>query len=77
MIQVPGIYEHGRITLFAPLPKAVAKVLITVVEEPDTQLPQPAQVEQTKRIPGLNRGAYFMADDFDAPLSDAFWLGEA
>lgn len=31
-----------------------------------------------KRIPGLHRGnAYWMADDFDAPLPDEFWLGEA
>ncbi|MEM9766621.1 MAG: DUF2281 domain-containing protein [Cyanobacteria bacterium P01_D01_bin.71] len=30
-----------------------------------------------KRIPGLHRGAfYWMADDFDDPLPDEFWLGE-
>jgi hypothetical protein len=29
-----------------------------------------------QRIPGLNKGAFSMAEDFDAPLSDQFWLGE-
>ena len=67
MIQAPGIYEHGRITLLAPLPKAKANVLITVVEEPATELPQPEHVAQVKRILGFNSGMYFIfiADDFD------------
>lgn len=30
-----------------------------------------------KRIPGLHKEIpYWMANDFDAPLSDEFWLGE-
>ena len=29
------------------------------------------------RIPGLHKGVpYWIADDFDAPLPDEFWLGE-
>ncbi len=28
------------------------------------------------RVLGLNRGEIWMADDFDAPLPDEFWLGE-
>lgn len=29
------------------------------------------------RTPGLHQGdGYWMADDFDAPLPDEFWLGE-
>ena len=27
------------------------------------------------RTPGLHAGRYWIADDFDAPLPDAFWLG--
>ncbi len=27
------------------------------------------------RTPGLHAGRYWIADDFDAPLSDGFWLG--
>jgi len=26
------------------------------------------------RIPGLNRGEVWMADDFNAPLPDEFWV---
>ena len=29
-----------------------------------------------KRIPDLHPGAFVMADDFDDPLPDEFWLGE-
>jgi hypothetical protein len=29
------------------------------------------------RMPGLHRGRYGIADDFDTPLPDSFWLGEA
>ena len=27
------------------------------------------------RLPGLHRGLYQIADDFDAPLPESFWLG--
>ncbi len=30
----------------------------------------------TPRTPGLNKGLYWIAEDFDAPLPDSFWLGE-
>lgn len=30
-----------------------------------------------KRIAGLNRGMIWTSDDFDAPLPDEFWLGNA
>jgi hypothetical protein len=38
-----------------------------------------AQIEQQpyKRIAGLGKGTMMIADDFDEPLPDAFWLGEA
>jgi hypothetical protein len=29
-----------------------------------------------KRIAGLNKGEIWTSEDFDKPLSDAFWLGE-
>ncbi|GEM_PF-6491345 len=31
----------------------------------------------TQRIPGLHTGTTWMSDDFDDPLPDEFWLGEA
>ncbi len=30
---------------------------------------------QHARIAGLDRGTYWVSDDFDAELSDEFWLG--
>jgi hypothetical protein len=37
-----------------------------------------AQTEQQprKRIAGLGKGTIVIADDFDEPLPNAFWLGE-
>ena len=29
-----------------------------------------------KRVAGLGKGTIAIADDFDEPLPDAFWLGE-
>ena len=29
------------------------------------------------RVPGLHAGAIWTSDDFDAPLPDEFWTGEA
>lgn len=41
-------------------------------------LRQKAPATTKKRIPGLHQGiSYWMADDFDAPLPDEFWLGDA
>ena len=36
----------------------------------------PAKAAPKPRVPGLNRGQIWMADDFDEPLPDSFWLGE-
>lgn len=35
----------------------------------------PSQPEQQPRIPGLHPNSTWVSDDFDAPLSDRFWLG--
>ncbi len=32
--------------------------------------------EARQRVAGLHEGAWTVADDFDAPLSDDFWLGD-
>ena len=67
MIQVAGVYENGQITLLDPIPQKKAKVIVTVVEEQDTDETQAYPEVPSKRIPGLNKGPYFMSDDFDAP----------
>jgi antitoxin (DNA-binding transcriptional repressor) of toxin-antitoxin stability system len=37
----------------------------------------PVRKPSSWRTPGLHRGAMRTHDDFDAPLSDEFWLGAA
>jgi hypothetical protein len=37
--------------------------------------PKPVGVGHQRRL-GLHPGSATMADDFDAPLPDSFWLGE-
>jgi hypothetical protein len=40
-------------------------------------LRQPPPIAGKERLPGLHQDAfYWMADNFDAPLPDKFWLGE-
>lgn len=33
------------------------------------------EVSAGTRVPGLHAGRYWIADDFDAPLPESFWLG--
>ena len=51
----------------------VAKALQDLTKENGAHAPQP--VEQERR-PDLHPGAWWIADDFDDPLPDSFWLGE-
>lgn len=48
------------------------KIAHAVRSEPKTE-----SNPDTKRIMGLHKGMGWMADDFDAPLDDSFWLGES
>lgn len=51
------------------------KVLISENQESVVQL-VPIRKRHKRRVAGLHRGAMRMHDDFNAPLPDAFWLGE-
>ena len=50
-------------------------VLITEAGQPLVRL-VPASASEQPRIAGLNEGAVWMADDFDAELPDEFWFGK-
>ena len=76
MLQVRGIYENGHIRLLTPIHKKKARVIVTVLEEEEATSPSLQTASLFKRIPGLNKGTYFMADDFDEPLPDSFWTGK-
>jgi hypothetical protein len=55
-----------------PMQDHLAKRFLKELEEaeaqPENLLP--------KRVAGLGKGSIAIADDFDDPLPDSFWLGE-
>jgi hypothetical protein len=67
-----------RLARAADLPESeqeriAADVLAVLGEKPGDRAPFPVE----RRVAGLGEGTVRMADDFDAPLPDAFWLGGA
>jgi hypothetical protein len=56
-----------------PVQNRLAQYFLQKVEEAEIQMAQPPR----KRIAGLGKGTIVIADDFDEPLPEAFWLGEA
>ena len=52
------------------------EVMLVQDEKPVARLLPPDEVA-AERVPGLHRGEVWMSDDFDAPLPDDFWGGEA
>jgi hypothetical protein len=55
-----------------PVQNRLATHFLQAVEEAETQMAQ----RPRKRIAGLGKGTIVIADDFDEPLPEAFWLGE-
>jgi len=56
-----------------PLQNRLAQHFLQAVEEVETQMAQ----QPRQRIAGLGKGTIVIASDFDEPLPEAFWLGEA
>jgi prevent-host-death family protein len=52
------------------------EVIITQNGRPVARLVPVAQPRK-KRIAGLNRGSIWTSEDFDEPLPDEFWMGQA
>ena len=52
------------------------EVLLTVGAKPIARV-VPMASSKRQRVPGLHVGAIWTSDDFDAPLPDEFWTGEA
>lgn len=63
------------VTKLQTLPPEQKKQVLDFVEFLAQKYAQPQQTKQ-KRVLGLNRGEYWMSDDFNHPLPDEFWLGE-
>ena len=55
-----------------PLQNRLAQHFLQAVEEVETQMAQ----QPRQRIAGLGKGTIVIAEDFDEPLPEAFWLGE-
>ncbi|QLQ31473.1 MAG: DUF2281 domain-containing protein [Candidatus Thiothrix singaporensis] len=66
------ITEHTR-----RLPENVQREILNFVEFMFNKYSTPLvqSIPLTTRQAGLHAGCVVMADDFDAPLSDDFWLG--
>lgn len=56
-----------------PVQNRLAKHFLQEVEAAYTQMAQ----QPRKRIAGLGKGTIIIAEDFDEPLPEAFWLGDA
>lgn len=52
------------------------EVIIVAGDRPLARLSPIIEGERGTRIAGLHEGQARIADDFDAPLPDAFWLGQ-
>ena len=55
-----------------PVQDRLAKRFLQELEDAETQIDQ----QPRQRRAGLGKGTIVIADDFDEPLPDAFWLDE-
>ena len=53
-----------------------AEIILTKDNTPVARL-VPLAVTATKRIAGLHTGSIWVSPDFNEPLPDSFWMGEA
>lgn len=59
------------------LAQAGHEVIIEDAQQGKAKLvPVAEPLSQGPRVLGLHEGNWWMADDFDAPLPDSFWLGK-
>jgi prevent-host-death family protein len=76
MTRIVNITEaQNQLSALLELALAGDEVVITEDGKPLARL-VPIAVPKKKRVAGLNRGSIWTSEDFDAPLSDEFWLGQ-
>ncbi len=66
---------HTPLSELVSLALTGAEVILSDGEKPLVRL-VPVIPIPAVRIAGLHKGAIWTSDDFDAPLSDEFWLGQ-
>ncbi len=69
LTELPGRFEE-----IIALTAAGAEVVLTDKNIPKARL---VPLGPPRRVAGLHAGAIETADDFDTPLPDGFWTGEA
>ena len=72
-INIPADH-HLKLDIQLPdsIPSGSAEVILVFQSRDKSKL------KEKKRTPGLYAGKdFFMAEDFDSPLSDSFWSGES
>lgn len=62
--------------ILAELPTLTAAELKEVAERCALLEAVTPSMKSVKPVLGLHRGAFIVADDFDEPLPDSFWLGK-
>ena len=70
---------YGAQTPWTELLSLVAKGTEIILTEGSTPVARlvPTALPTTPRVAGLHTGAIWMSDDFDEPLSEGFWTGDA
>lgn len=77
LTKIVDIHEaQTRLTELLSLVAAGTEIIFT---EGNTLIARlsPVALSALPRLPGLHPGAIFTSDDFDRPLPDEFWTGEA
>ncbi len=69
MSTVSELLEPARNLSLDEQRELLARLTVEVKERETPPLTQP-------RVAGLHRGMVWMAEDFDDPMPDEFWLGE-
>ncbi len=66
---------QGQLLQLLELARAGHEVIIHDPQTGKARLVPVGEPSPGRRVLGLHAGRWTMADDFDAPLPDSFWLG--
>jgi len=66
---------QGQLSQLLELARAGHEFIIHDPQKGKARLVPVAEPPPGPRVLGLHAGSWIMADDFDAPLPDSFWLG--
>jgi prevent-host-death family protein len=77
MVKMVELSEHDTsLAELVTLAISGTQVIVTRSGSPVAKL-VPVEAGPQPRVPDLHPGAFLLSDDFDAPLPDEFWAGEA